>query len=123
VRSGGVGQVLGERPAAGRAVHVHVLHHHQLRAGHRRARQHAGLQRWELLGPRGVGRVGAVVHHRRARAERPRRVGVGGVTGRHLDAVERVEPAAAIHNPHAPSARDQLIHDRPADRAGAEDHV
>ena len=119
---GGQRQVLGHRPAAGRAVAVQVLQAHQQRAGAFGGGQHPPLQRREPLRPLGVRGVQALVDDRRALGRVGGGFGVGGIGGPPVDAGQRGRPVPG-HRPDGDTQPGQVRGQGAADLAGPEHHV
>ena len=115
-------QVLGHRPAAGRAVAVQVLQAHQQRAGAFGGGQHPPLQRREPLRPLVVRGVQALVDHRCALGRVGGGFGVGGIGGPPVDPGQRGRPVPG-HRPDGDTQPGQVRGQGIADLAGPENHV
>jgi len=109
--------------AGDRTIHIKILGHDELRAGHRCAMEDGGVQGRKDLGPIRIGSVDAIVDDGRAPADLASAGGVGGICLHHLDIFRDGGGAAAIDHAHALSLFVEFAHDCHADGAGAEDHM
>jgi hypothetical protein len=106
------------------AVHIKVLGDDQLGAGAGRALQNAGLQRRKFLCPLEVARLSALVDNGRALANLAGQLGIVGVAGRHLHAIQAGRgPAAAIDHLYGLAAFQQFAGHRLPQWPGSKNDV